>query len=387
MNPLILLCLPLPPPYSGEEALGLALRRALEEIGPKAYDVFYFDISSKRTNSKRGQLSLGNLWALGRLVSRFFVVLLIKKPSVVYLPIAQNFFGFLKYSIFIQLAALFNCQIVAILGGSHFHLFFKRSRPVFKKWIQGMLNNIDLLIVQGEALKKQFEGLMDSQKLRVVPIGLEPKLFFESNGKALAKNKVDVLFVGCLSKAKGIFELLEAIPLVAKEVPYIHFHLVGEVIEKERNVLHIANPTNNRKEFLNRTSHRNIQPYLTYHGVLYGEEKIRLYKQSDIFVLPSYSESFPFVLLEAAASGLPIVTTGVGANPETYKAGENALFVEAGNVTDLAQKIIELAKNPHLREQMGKNNISLVKANHTHIHFGKRMDRIFSEALRIANEI
>lgn len=382
MKPLFLLCLPLPPPYSGEETLSLALKQAFKEMGPRPYIVSYFDTSNKQSNKKRGGLHFGNVYAVGKLVLKFLAALLRERPCAVYVPIAQNLLGFSKYSLFILIAVFFRCKILSSLLGSHFNFFFERASPFFKKWIRWTLNQIDILVVQGEALRKQFDGLVDAGKIRVVYPGLDMDVFLRNPPLAKDnKKKIDVLFVGCLSKAKGIFDLLEAIPLAVEKNPNIHFHLVGEILEKERNILHIQNPENNRRAFYEIVENLQIRQHITLCGVLRGEEKLALYKQSDIFVLPSYSESFPFVLLEAAASGLSIITTPVGANSEIYKPGENVLFAQVGNSKDLAAKIIQLAQDSHLRERMGKNNVALVKANHTHIHFGKRMDLILKALL------
>lgn len=379
MRPLFLLCLPLPPPYSGEETLGLTIRSAFAELNPTAYQLAYFDISSKHSNQQRGKLGFRNVWAFVRLFFRFLAVLWKKRPQIVYVGLAQNVWGFAKYSLFIRAARCFRCRVLSSLGGANFDLFFSRVSLLWQKWIRSTLGQIELLMVQGESLKNQFNGLVEPNRIRAVHLGLDPKPFIAHGSPTGHKNSIDVLFVGCFSKAKGVLDLLEAVPLAAKEVPNIHFHLVGEWIERERNILHIANPENNR-EVLDRLCKKpEIRSYLTLHGVLIGEAKLKLFRQADIFVLPSYSESFPFVLLEACAAGLPLVTTPVGANLEVYREGDNAFYVQPGDVGNLSKKLIELANNPSLRERMGQNNVRLIRQNFTHIHFGKRLDLVFQE--------
>lgn len=368
----VLVCLSLPPPHSGEETLSLNLKKGLDEIASPDLSLHYFDISNKKGNTTRGKFGFGNVSAVTRLAFQFFKTLLKLRPSVVYLPIAQNRLGFLKYSLFIALATLFRCKVVATLGGSNFHRFFENASFVLKVWIRMILKRIDVLIVQGQDLKGQFEGLIDFKKMEVVHPGIDSAPLLKCEKKEKLSEDINVLFVGCLSKAKGVFDLLQAVSLCVAQFPKIHFHLAGEVLQRERNILNIDNPKDNREAFFEWLSKPMVKPYVTLHGVLTGENLFKLYQQADIFILPSYCESFPMVLMEASAFGLPLITTRVGANEEVYQEGKNALFVSIGSPQELAQKILTLARDPILRKKMGDNNREKIK-NFTHLDFAKKI--------------
>jgi glycosyltransferase involved in cell wall biosynthesis len=79
---------------------------------------------------------------------------------------------------------------------------------------------------------------------------------------------------------------------------------------------------------------------------------IELYRQSDIFALPTLAEAFGIALTEAMAMGLPVVTTRVGACAEIVEDGGTGFLVEAGNVAELGQKLEELLSNTPLRQRM-----------------------------------
>lgn len=86
-----------------------------------------------------------------------------------------------------------------------------------------------------------------------------------------------------------------------------------------------------------------------------------IYRAADLFVLTSQFEGFPNSLCEAAASGLPIVTTPVGSVPDYFLEGNNCLYAKIGDVDDLTEKMVRLLLDRQLRRTMGKANFQLAK--------------------------
>ena len=93
-----------------------------------------------------------------------------------------------------------------------------------------------------------------------------------------------------------------------------------------------------------------------YKGVVSVEEKIKLFKSSDIFVLPSYTEGLSMSCLEAMAFGLPVITTPVGAMPDVIKNGKNGIITPVADHERLFENIELLMNNRELRIKMGNNN-------------------------------
>lgn len=75
---------------------------------------------------------------------------------------------------------------------------------------------------------------------------------------------------------------------------------------------------------------------------------------ADVVVLPSFTEGMPNVALEASAAGVPVIATAVGGTPEVIADGETGYLVPAGDAGAFAQRILLLAQNSFLREQMGR---------------------------------
>jgi glycosyltransferase involved in cell wall biosynthesis len=93
-----------------------------------------------------------------------------------------------------------------------------------------------------------------------------------------------------------------------------------------------------------------------------AEELRRLYRECDVFVLPSRGDINPWVILEAMASGLPVVSTRVGAIPEQVEDGVTGLLVAPGDRAALVEALIALAADPELRRSMGAAGRAKVEA-------------------------
>jgi glycosyltransferase involved in cell wall biosynthesis len=83
----------------------------------------------------------------------------------------------------------------------------------------------------------------------------------------------------------------------------------------------------------------------------------------DIFVLPSYSEGLPLVLIEAMANGLPVVASRVGGIPEIIEHNKSGLLFEAGNYNQLAEKILELYRDLDFYERIRREGFKVAKRN------------------------
>ena len=86
----------------------------------------------------------------------------------------------------------------------------------------------------------------------------------------------------------------------------------------------------------------------------YQEEVARFYAAVDAVVLPSINEGTPVTAIEALAAGRPVVATRVGGVPDVVRDGEGGFLVPAGATRELAERLAELARDPDLREKMGR---------------------------------
>ena len=149
-----------------------------------------------------------------------------------------------------------------------------------------------------------------------------------------------VVFVGRVTRDKGIVELLGAFEMVAKSNPAVHLLLVGPV-EPERDPL--------PAETLER-----LKSHSRVHCVGFSATPEKFLAAADIFCLPSYREGFPNVVIQAAAMGLPAVVTRATGLIDTVVEGRTGLFVPPKNVEKLAEALRTLVASKDLRQSLGQ---------------------------------
>ena len=148
-----------------------------------------------------------------------------------------------------------------------------------------------------------------------------------------------ILFVGRLERDKGIYVLLDAISGLQKKGLDIKLDVVGGGPEydamrcyaDELGILHVVD----------------------FYGLIKDKKQLRqMYRDADIFVMPSFHEGFPRVLYEAMLYSLPIITTAVGSIPTVLADEKSALFVTANDSTILTEAICRLVDDAKLREKL-----------------------------------
>ena len=151
--------------------------------------------------------------------------------------------------------------------------------------------------------------------------------------------------IGSLNRLKGHSYLIEAMPEVLKHYPLATLEIIGKGPEA----------SNLESEIKAKKLER--------HVTLLGEKKdLQAYmKNWDVFALPSISETFGIVVLEAMKAGIPVVATKVGGIKDIIEDKENGLLVESRNPKKLADSIIELLKHPVLASKLKKNGLKRVE--------------------------
>ncbi|MFX0137732.1 MAG: glycosyltransferase family 4 protein, partial [Candidatus Hodarchaeota archaeon] len=239
-----------------------------------------------------------------------------------------------------------------------------RLNPKIDKKVYYTLGKADWIISVSESVKKYiFDCNKQIKNVDVISPGVDTKSFqtevdLSKKIEFNPKNYYVILSVGRNHPKKAYSDLIRALYLVKKEVPNIKCILVGNFFE---SLIPLISELNLKNEVL---IAGNIPEKSNRYLKLPCKELISLYQISDVFVLPSLIEGFPQVLLEAMASGLPIVATDVPGNKDAIIDGKNGFLVPVKDIQKLAESIILLIKNRELYKTI--SNFSL--------EFSKRYD-------------
>ena len=177
---------------------------------------------------------------------------------------------------------------------------------------------------------------------------------------------ISVLFVGRLERRKGIEVLIKAIPLVLKSNCTVLFKIIGADADG------ISDSYSSDSEI-----RQNIQ----FLGKVKTDELINAYQNCDIFVAPSYYESFGLIYAEAMAWGKPVIGTKVGGIPDVVEDNKNGILVPPGNEIELASAIIRLADSHELRSSMGLAGRKRIKENFSVEEMARRSVQHYGELL------
>jgi len=189
------------------------------------------------------------------------------------------------------------------------------------------------------------------EKLKIVRCGVDPEVFDERKSP---ENLVpELLCVGRLVPAKGQQILLEACSLLkADNIPF-HLTYVGD--------------GEDRKSLENYTQRNGLHEQVTFAGSQ-GHDRIQeFYNRADVFVLPSFAEGVPVVLMEAMSKTIPVISTYIAGIPELIVDNETGLLAYAGDVRGLARNLQALLSSQELRRKLGKaGRAKVVRDYHLH---------------------
>lgn len=163
---------------------------------------------------------------------------------------------------------------------------------------------------------------------------------------------IKYLFVGNLLRFKGVFLIIDAFNILFKNNSNIHLNIVGpESIEP-------SEPRIN--ELINYANNLGLNGKVEILGQKNLNELAEIYENSDVFVLPTMKDCFPKVLVEAAITGKPLITSDACGAIETIVIDNfNGFIFKSGDVEDLSNKMKELLDKSRI-EQFSKNTEKLM---------------------------
>jgi glycosyltransferase involved in cell wall biosynthesis len=269
-----------------------------------------------------------------------------RRPAIVHLNSAPDTQAFLRDAVALRLVPESTARTVFELhGGFERNAVFQRSGPI-RAFAVRTLPRASAVVTLNEyhtdLLLRLCPGLTN---VRAIPNFLEAGAMsgLLSEPPTAAGDRLRLLFISRVAREKGVFDAVEAARMLHGRGVSVHLTIAGTGDDlDEARALAVQHGLDGVVEFT---------------GFVAGDDKIRAYRTSDVLVFPTYwNEGFPYVLLEAMAAGLPIVSTTHGVMPHLLRDGVNGFLVEPRDPEALAEKIEKLAVDPALRIEIGERN-------------------------------
>lgn len=335
------------------------------------FDLIFFESSISQQKSSAGDLSIQAIFHSLKSIFLYSFAIIKHQPKIVHIATAHKG-SFVKHGVMVVIAKIFGRKVILAPHCSVFALLPDHSPKIWKRWVKFITNQCDYLLVLSKEWFK-FPSQLPLNNLIYLPNAINTLEYLSIDREFSEKSKsTNILFLGHISVEKGLLDLVDAISILTQDnILNFSVDLIGESI----NHLEF-------EEIMQQIDVKKLANYINAREPEFGQKKIERLKSADIFVLPSHQEGMPMTILEAMASGLPVVATSVGGIPDLIINGKNGYLVPPNDPTKLSDALKEMIQNPSLRFQIGKDNREKAKQSYD---IEKYVEKLGAVYLALAN--
>lgn len=321
---LILLILNIPPPYGGGEIRSKIIEKYLKNTAN--FKIFSYS-RPKGNKSTQGRINAQNLFFGFYYIIKCCALILRYRPNIAYFSIPKRFSVMMRMMPMILLASLMNVKLCGELAGTGFN-FLNESN--WKKFIcLFALRRLHSIRFLGDHVKKNH-----------TQYGLNNPIVF-ANGIRLPDERrhepvadhgpLHILSVGALNRSKGTGRIVEAVALCHEHDLDVFCTLVGEWSDPKL-----------KREMRDFVTTHCLDRYIKFTGLIKGNQKWDYYRKAAILAHPTEWDGQPLSILEALGMGLAVISTQVGAIPDTVKHNVNGILLDENTPQKLYEAIREL---------------------------------------------
>lgn len=277
-------------------------------------------------------------------VLKFLWKILIFRPDIILLnpSLARN--AVLRDTFFLRIAKIFNKKVAVF-----FHGFNKKNlKEINRDSLVRNLNKCECIFVLAQEFVDDLRMWGVAAPIHLTTTKVMDRMVGDINAERRSGNVGTILFLARIAENKGIFIALKSFKQILEIYPELHLKVVGDgpALNEARSMCESENVKN-----------------VTFTGALTGEDLINAFKESDLYLLPTYYEGMPTSVLEAMAFGLPVITRPVGGLCSFFKNGIMGEMVNSYEPSDFTKAILPYIQDKSKTRQAAIYNINYAKEN------------------------
>lgn len=322
----------------------------------------HFQVGSEGRGENPAGRRLRLLASPFRLAFRLFA----EQVDIVHLNTSLNRRAYWRDLVYMLVARLSGARVLYQVHGGDLPEQFSGPNRLLKFLLRSSLRLAETIVVLARCECEAYLTFTKGLRISLLPNAVDcaPYLTLDRH-QASERQPLRLIYVGRLSREKGLFDALSALKLSRLAGSQAHLLIAGSGPDEDA--------------LRQRVGELQLADAVTFAGPVFGEDKIRVLGEADVLLFPTYAEGLPYALLEGMAAGLPAITTRVGAIPDVVIDNVHGIFVMPRDVQAISRAINRLAGNPSLVARMGAACRERIKSRYTIQRMADEFSRLYSE--------
>jgi glycosyltransferase involved in cell wall biosynthesis len=313
----------------------------------------------KRDNEVR---DLTWLLKIFRSYFQWFKILISRNKEIIHFNLAFSKRSLIRDTPLILLSKLFRKRMIIHTHGGE--LLTNDNPPSWvtislKCILKGRNPKIVQSSIEAEVLKRKFS----CEKISILPNCVETKTAKEFIRQTSTRDKLILLFLSRISVDKGLEFIFRALKILKEQGVSYKFIMAGTGPDEKEYVQKFEDLLKEDFKFM---------------GVVYGDQKIELFKTSDVYLLPSFYEGLPMALLETMSYGLVPLTTNVGSIGTVVRNMDNGIIVKVRSTEDIVNAIKLLSTNRETLNDLGENAREYIYKNYNPENYIASLNELYN---------
>jgi glycosyltransferase involved in cell wall biosynthesis len=312
-----------------------------------------------------GRSLLRGVAAQVKVLARLALCIRRERAEIVHIHTCSGF-TFWRDSLHAAAARALGCRVVWHVHGAKFDEFLASLGRIRRRLAGAALRSGAAVIVLGQDWVARLKPFAPGATWRIVANGVP----MPRDDDRPSDGTFAALSLANLEPRKGPRDLVSATALA------VRCGFAGEVLLAGRET-----EPGQKDDLLKHIAASGCDGRVRLLGVVTGPDKEAAFARAACFVLPSYAEGLPMAMLEAMAHGLPVIATRVGAIPEVVTDGVEGFLIEPGDVVALADRLVQIERDPSLRHRMGVAARKRVEQGYSIETMVERLMAVYNEVL------